>query len=126
MMTSSNGDIFRFIGPIWGWWIPVTKANDAELWYFLRSEQTLEQTIKTAVILNDISRIMMSLLGIWVLLSWNGKNVSITFAITQVIYSYMQFVHLLIWCMEIKYSESTMHFYASQTALVVANITVTL
>ena len=37
MMTSSNGNIFRVTGPLWGestghWWIPLTKANDAELW----------------------------------------------------------------------------------------------
>ena len=42
MMMSSNGDIFHvtgllcgeFIGPRW---IPLTKASDAELWYFLWS-----------------------------------------------------------------------------------------
>ena len=32
MMTSSNGNIF-----IGHWWIPRTKASDAELWYFLWS-----------------------------------------------------------------------------------------
>ena len=40
MMSSSNGTIFRVIGPLWGestghWWIPITKASDAELWCFL-------------------------------------------------------------------------------------------
>ena len=40
MMTSSN--IFRFTGPLFGeftgrWWIPLTKASDAELWCFLWS-----------------------------------------------------------------------------------------
>ena len=40
MMTSSNGDIFRATGPLWGEftghrWIPLTKASDAELWCFL-------------------------------------------------------------------------------------------
>ena len=46
-MTSSNGNIFRVTGPLcWEftghWWIPVTKANDAEPWCFLWSapEQT--------------------------------------------------------------------------------------
>ena len=39
MMTSSNGNIFRVIGPLWGEftgyrWIPLTKASDAELWCF--------------------------------------------------------------------------------------------
>ena len=41
-MTSSNGNIFRVTGLLWGestghWWIPITKASDAELWYFLQS-----------------------------------------------------------------------------------------
>ena len=40
MMTSSNGNIFRVTGPLCGEftgprWIPRTKANDAELWFFL-------------------------------------------------------------------------------------------
>ena len=40
MMTSSNGNIFRFTGPLCGEftgyrWIPITKANDAKLWCFL-------------------------------------------------------------------------------------------
>ena len=49
MMTSSNGNIFRVTGPLCGEftghrWIPLTKASDAEIWYFLwsASEQTLE------------------------------------------------------------------------------------
>ena len=57
MMTSSNGNIFRVTGPLWGEftghrWIPLTKASDAELWCFLWSapEQTVEQTIQTPVI----------------------------------------------------------------------------
>ena len=42
MMTSSNGNIFRVTGPFcWEFtghlWIPLTKASDAELWYFLWS-----------------------------------------------------------------------------------------
>ena len=40
LMTSSNGNISRFTGPLWGEstglrWIPLTKANDGELWNFL-------------------------------------------------------------------------------------------
>ena len=57
MMTSSNGNIFRITGPLWGestchWWIPITKASDVEFWCFLWSapEQTAEQTIETGVI----------------------------------------------------------------------------
>ena len=42
MMTSSNANIFRVTGPMWGEftghrWIPLTKARDAELWCFLWS-----------------------------------------------------------------------------------------
>ena len=42
MMTSSNGNIFRVTGPLWGeftgpCWIPHTNASDAELWCFLWS-----------------------------------------------------------------------------------------
>ena len=42
MMTSSNGNIFRFTGHLCGEftghrWIPRTKASDAELWCFLWS-----------------------------------------------------------------------------------------
>ena len=42
MKTSSNGNIFRVISPLWGEstghrWIPLTKASDAELWCFRRS-----------------------------------------------------------------------------------------
>ena len=40
MMTSANGNIFRVTGHLCGeftgpWWIPRTKASDAELWRFL-------------------------------------------------------------------------------------------
>ena len=42
MMTSSNGNIFRATGPLWGElighrWIPLTKASDAQLWSFIWS-----------------------------------------------------------------------------------------
>ena len=42
MMTSSNGNIFRVTGPLCGeftgyWWIPRTKASDAEFWCYLWS-----------------------------------------------------------------------------------------
>ena len=51
MMTSSSGNIFRVTGPVWGEssvhrWIPLTKASDAELLYFLWSApDTAEQAI---------------------------------------------------------------------------------
>ena len=51
MMTSSNENIFRVTGPLWREstghrWIPLTNANDAELWSFLRSapEQMVEHS----------------------------------------------------------------------------------
>ena len=42
MMTSSNRNIFHITGPLCGeftshWWIPHTKASDAQLWGFLWS-----------------------------------------------------------------------------------------
>ena len=71
MMTSSNGNIFRVTGPLWGEnnghrWIPLTKASDAELWCFLWSapEQTVEQTIETPVIWDAIALIMTSVMNI--------------------------------------------------------------
>ena len=53
MMTSSNGNIFRVTGPLWGEftgdrWTPLTKASDAELWCFLSSvpEQMVEKPLR--------------------------------------------------------------------------------
>ena len=48
MVTSSNGNIFRVAGPLWGeftghQWIPPTKPNDAELWCFLWCCQKLPE-----------------------------------------------------------------------------------
>ena len=39
MITSSNGNIFRVTGPLWGEstdsrWIPLTKASDGKFWCF--------------------------------------------------------------------------------------------
>ena len=49
MIRSSNGNIFRVTGPLYGEftshrWIPLTKARDARLWGFVWSapEQTVE------------------------------------------------------------------------------------
>ena len=68
MMTSSNGNIFRVSGPLWGEfschpWIHLTKACDAELWCFLFSapEQTVEQTIEMLVIWVAIAPFMTPL-----------------------------------------------------------------
>ena len=64
MMTSSNGNIFRVTGPLCREftghrWIPLTKARDAERWFFLCApEQTVEQTIETLVIWDAIALIM--------------------------------------------------------------------
>ena len=69
MTTSSNENIFRVTGPLWGeytghLWIPLTKASDpAELWRFLWSatEQTFKQTIGTSVVWDAIALIMTQL-----------------------------------------------------------------
>ena len=54
MMTSSNGNIFHVTGLMWGEtsghrWFPLTKACDAELWWFLWSatQKTVEQTMES-------------------------------------------------------------------------------
>ena len=64
-MMSSNGDIFRVTGPLWGEFtsdrrIPLRKASGAELWYFLwsASEKIILQTIETEVIWDAIALIM--------------------------------------------------------------------
>ena len=67
MMMSSNGNIFRVAGRLWGEstsdrWIPLTKTSDAGLCLFLSApEQTVEQTIETPVIRDTIALIMASL-----------------------------------------------------------------
>ena len=68
VIASPNKDIFRVTGPLWGEstglrWIPLAKASDAVLWYFLWSapEQTVEQTIMTPVFWDVIALIMTSL-----------------------------------------------------------------
>ena len=67
IMTSSNGNVFRVTGPLWGEstghrWIPLTTASDAERRCFLwsTSEETVEQTIDTPVIWDAIAFIMTS------------------------------------------------------------------
>ena len=68
MMTSSNGNIFRVTGPLWGEFTghrefpsqtPVTRDFDVFLWW--APEQTVEQTSETPVICDDIALIMTSL-----------------------------------------------------------------
>ena len=59
-MTSSNGNIFRGTGPLWGEstgdrWIPRSKASDAELTFFF-----VEQTIETPMKWDAIELIMTS------------------------------------------------------------------
>ena len=68
IMTSSNGNIFRVTGPLYGEftvhrWIPITKASDAEFWSFLWSvpEQTVQQSLQTPVMWDAIALIMTSL-----------------------------------------------------------------
>ena len=64
----SNGNIFRVTGHLCGeftslWWIPRTKASNAELWCFLWSvsKSTVEKTIVRRVIWDAIAPIMTSL-----------------------------------------------------------------
>ena len=50
MMTSSYGNIFRVTGPLCGWftgyrWIPLIKASDAELWFFVCSWKKINDWI---------------------------------------------------------------------------------
>ena len=68
MMTSSNGNIFRVTCLLWGEftgdrWIPLTKARDAGVRWFLRSvsEETVGQTIEMSVIWDTIAPIMTPL-----------------------------------------------------------------
>ena len=66
LMTSSNGNIFHVAGFCAGEftsdrWIPPTKASDTELWRFLSSEPTVEQTMETPVIWDATALIMASL-----------------------------------------------------------------
>ena len=68
MMTSSNGNLFRATGPLWGEstghrWIPLTKASDTELWRFLwcAPEQKIEQTVEMPVIW-DVMALIVTLL----------------------------------------------------------------
>ena len=67
IMMSSNGNMFRITGPLWGEftghrWIPLTKASFAELWCFVWSspEQTVDQTTETLVIWDAIALNMTS------------------------------------------------------------------
>ena len=68
MMKSSNGNIFRVTGLLWGLfnghrWIPLTEASDAELWCFLcfAPEHTTAQTTEASVIWDATALIPTSL-----------------------------------------------------------------
>ena len=68
MMASSNENIFRVTGSLWGEstghrWIPLTKASDVELLCFLWSaaQQTVEQAIEMPVIWDTVALIVTSL-----------------------------------------------------------------
>ena len=86
-MTSSNGNIFRVTGPLWGEstghrWIPLTKASDAELWCFLLS--TVAQTTDTPVIWDAIALIMTSL---WCVSWWTPMSQSLRVKILSTYFS---------------------------------------
>ena len=64
MMTSSNENIFRVTGPLWGEstshrWIPAQRPMmwNFDVFFDLRLE-TVEQTVETPVIWDAIERIM--------------------------------------------------------------------
>ena len=67
MMTPSNGNVFRFTGPLWGEstgprWFPLTRPVTRNSDVFLSvPEQTVEQTIETPVIWDAIAVIMTAL-----------------------------------------------------------------
>ena len=67
-MMSSNGNIFRVTGPLWGEsidhrWIPLTKSGDVERCFLWSAhEQTVEQTIETLVIWDASAFIMTAIL----------------------------------------------------------------
>ena len=65
----SNENIFRFTGPMWDEstghrWIPLTKANEAEVLCFIWStpQQTVEQTIGNLVMWDVIALFITSLM----------------------------------------------------------------
>ena len=77
MSDSSNGNIFRVTGFLWGdftgnRWIPRKKAIEAELWCFLSSEPVLTvlQTMETPVILEAMALIMTLLQWFQCILLW--------------------------------------------------------
>ena len=85
MMTSQKGNIFRVTSSLSGdhtghRWIPLTKASGAELWCFLWSEQTAEQTLEMALTCEAIALIMTSLLC---------SNLNCSFACIGCIYIYI-------------------------------------
>ena len=68
IMMSSNGNIFRVTGPLWGestgyQRITLSKTSGAGLWCFIWStpEQTAEQTMETPLVWDAIALIMTSL-----------------------------------------------------------------
>ena len=68
MMTSSNENIFCVTDLLWGEsacqrWIPLKKASNAELWYFLWCvlEQTAEQAVEILLIWDATALIVTSM-----------------------------------------------------------------
>ena len=75
IMMSSNGNIFCITGPLWEEstghrWIPLTKASDAELWFFLSvlikqlSKHSRRHWLRRHCIHYDVT-VMKSLKVIW-------------------------------------------------------------
>ena len=98
-MTSSNGNILRVTGPLWGectghQWFPLPKASDAGLWCFLWyvPEQTVEQAIETTLILDAIVLILTPLL--WLTKTTTKNDIQVA----NIAYESMWCAVILIYC----------------------------
>ena len=87
-------------------WIPLTKASDVELWWFLwsASEQTVEQTIKMQVIWDTIMLIMMSVspmmtkLALWWWLTvFSGQSPRDPHCIPRIMHKQFMLCCVLLW-----------------------------
>ena len=103
MMTSSNGNIFRVTGPLWGestdhLWLLLIKVSDAEPWYFLWSLFSPLMCIYTASALerlhlplsfilrdphiNDDQKLVGASATFWSLFSYNNVAIG-NYVLTQ-------------------------------------------
>ena len=84
MTTSSNGNVFRVTGPLWGEftghrWIPLAKASDAGLWCFRWSapektaEQITESPLRMTLLSCNWTECMWDEVS-WVDIKWDGMR----------------------------------------------------